>query len=62
MSAMAGALGVELVKPGVYQLGAGNREPKDSDVRRSLRVLAAAAALALLLLVLAEAVLHVRAT
>lgn len=62
MSAMAGALGVELVKPGVYRLGAGNREPENSDVRRSLLVLAAAAALALLLLVLAEAVLHVRAT
>lgn len=60
ISAMAGALGVKLVKPGAYQLGAGNREPQDSDVRRSLLILAAAAALALLLLVLAEAVLYVR--
>ena len=41
MSAMAGALGVTLEKPGAYRLGAGH-PPSAGDIERSLRVLYAA--------------------
>lgn len=46
MAAMAGALGVTLVKPGAYHLGAG-RVPAPSDVVRAVRLMATAAALAI---------------
>jgi adenosylcobinamide-phosphate synthase len=46
MSAMAGALGVTLAKPGAYTLGAGPA-PTPDDIVRAVRLLAAAAALAL---------------
>lgn len=36
MSAMAGALGVELEKVGQYRLGAGLREPGSTDIRRAI--------------------------
>ncbi len=54
MSAMAGALGVWLEKPGVYRLGAGFPEPVEGDIPRGLRIVAGgsllAAALATLVL------------
>ncbi len=37
MSAMAGLLGVELVKPGYYRLGAGQRVPEATDVLAAVR-------------------------
>jgi adenosylcobinamide-phosphate synthase len=46
MSAMAGALGVTLVKPGAYRLGEGG-PPGPADIERSVRLLARAAVLAL---------------
>jgi adenosylcobinamide-phosphate synthase len=46
MSAMAGALGVELEKVGHYVLGAGLRAPGAEDVRRARRLFHVAAALA----------------
>jgi adenosylcobinamide-phosphate synthase len=52
MSAMAGALGVVLEKPGTYRLGAGDL-PIAGDVERSLRVLGAAVGVSLLVLVAA---------
>lgn len=39
MSAMAGALGVELEKVGHYRLGAGQRQPTGADIRRAVRLL-----------------------
>lgn len=39
MSVAAGALGVELIKPGDYVLGAGLREPTSHDVRRAVRLM-----------------------
>jgi adenosylcobinamide-phosphate synthase len=45
MSAMAGALGVELEKADHYNLGAGGRSPESSDVSRAVRVMRAAVAL-----------------
>jgi adenosylcobinamide-phosphate synthase len=39
MSAMAGALDVELEKVGHYRLGAGGRAPSAEDIRRSVRLL-----------------------
>jgi adenosylcobinamide-phosphate synthase len=42
MSAMAGALGVALEKPGAYRLGAG-REPGPADIDRGVRLVLAAA-------------------
>ena len=44
MSAMAGALGVILEKPGVHRLGAG-APPLAADIERAIRVVAAASAL-----------------
>ena len=41
MSAMAGALGIVLEKPGAYRLGEG-RVPQASDVERSIRLMLAA--------------------
>jgi cobalamin biosynthesis protein CobD/CbiB len=52
MSAMAGALGVVLEKPGTYRLGAGDL-PIAGDVERSLWVLGAAVGVSLLVLVAA---------
>ena len=49
MSAMAGALSVELEKIGHYRLGAGLNPPQVSDLRRARRVYALTAALAALL-------------
>lgn len=46
MSAMAGALGVTLAKPGAYHLGAG-RVPAPADVASAVRLMATAAALAI---------------
>jgi adenosylcobinamide-phosphate synthase len=45
MSAMAGALGVTLVKPDAYRLGNG-RAPGAADIERGVRLMARAAALA----------------
>jgi adenosylcobinamide-phosphate synthase len=50
MSAMAGALGVELEKAGHYQLGAGQTLPEAQDVARSLRLVYGTALLAVALL------------
>jgi len=52
MSAMAGALGVQLEKPGTYRLGAGDL-PVAGDIERSLRVLRAAVVVSLVALVAA---------
>jgi adenosylcobinamide-phosphate synthase len=46
MSAMAGALGVQLEKPATYRLGDG-RWPERADIARSVRLVAVAAALGL---------------
>lgn len=45
MAAMAGALGVELVKPGHYRLGAGLRAPVAEDIRRAVVIARFAATL-----------------
>jgi adenosylcobinamide-phosphate synthase len=50
MSAMAGALGVALEKPGAYRLGAGEL-PVAADIARALRVFGAAASVSLLAMV-----------
>jgi adenosylcobinamide-phosphate synthase len=55
MSAMAGALGVTLAKPGVYRLGQG-RAPEATDIGRSLRVTTRAATLAIVALLVASVV------
>jgi adenosylcobinamide-phosphate synthase len=47
MAAMAGALGVTLVKPGAYSLGRG-AEPVGADIDRALRLLRRAIALVML--------------
>ena len=60
MSAMSGALGVKLEKPGAYQLGADHPEPGETHIRQALLILAAATTLALLLVVLTEATLYAR--
>jgi adenosylcobinamide-phosphate synthase len=52
MSAMAGALGVELEKVGHYRLGAGGRAPAATDIERAVRLVRLAAALMLGLLAL----------
>lgn len=49
MSAMAGALGVELVKIGHYRLGAGLKPPVHTDIARSISILYVIAILTLLL-------------
>jgi len=46
MSAMAGALGVRLEKPGAYELGAGGL-PAARDIERSVKVLRAAVAVSI---------------
>lgn len=46
MSAMAGALGVELEKTGCYRLNAGGRVADETDIARSLRIMNRAALLA----------------
>ena len=48
MSAMAGALGVELVKVGHYRLGGGLKPPAPADIARAIAVLHGIAILALL--------------
>lgn len=62
MSAMAGALGVRLEKPGAYRLGAGFREPMAGDVSRGLRIVAGGSLLAAVLAALILGVIHVSAT
>jgi adenosylcobinamide-phosphate synthase len=52
MSAMAGALGVTLEKPGAYRLGAGDL-PVGADIDRSLRILGAAVVVSFVALVAA---------
>jgi adenosylcobinamide-phosphate synthase len=52
MSAMAGALGVELVKVGHYRLGVGGRPPAPEDIRRALHIMRTAVALCVALLAL----------
>jgi len=47
MSAMAGALGVELEKVGQYRLGVGGRLPTSGDIGRAVRLMRAATALAI---------------
>lgn len=49
MAAMAGALEVELQKPGEYVLGRGARQPDHQDLRRALLLARIATALALVL-------------
>ena len=49
MSAMAGALGVELVKIGYYRLGGGLKPPTPADISRAIGMLHGMASLALLL-------------
>lgn len=46
MSAMAGALGVELEKTGHYRLGAGFRKPASTDIRRARLIFIAVAGIA----------------
>ncbi|NDJ78123.1 MAG: cobalamin biosynthesis protein CobD [Chloroflexi bacterium] len=46
MSAMAGALGVELEKVGHYRLGTGSRQPEATDIRRAVRLVRMATLLA----------------
>lgn len=48
MSAMAGALSIELEKIGHYRLGAGLNQPQPADLRRARRIYAFTAALAAL--------------
>ncbi|MEW5762220.1 MAG: cobalamin biosynthesis protein [Bacillota bacterium] len=55
MSAMAGALGVELAKPGCYLLGSGGRLPDTGDITAALQVAAAAAGWWILVLLAAGA-------
>ena len=55
MSAMAGALGVTLAKPGAYRLGQG-RAPEATDIDRSLRVTTRAATLAIVALLVSSVV------
>jgi len=52
MSAMAGALGVVLEKPGAYRLGAGDL-PQVADIDRSLRVFGAAVVMSFAVLIAA---------
>lgn len=51
MSAMAGALGVELEKVGHYRLGSGRRKPSAADLFQARRMLWTATGLAALLLI-----------
>lgn len=46
MSAMAGALGVELEKVGHYRLGEGQRKPRAADIGRAIRIMRLATAIA----------------
>jgi adenosylcobinamide-phosphate synthase len=39
MSAMAGALGVELIKVGQYRLGTGGDDPQNEDIQRATRIM-----------------------
>jgi adenosylcobinamide-phosphate synthase len=57
MATMAGALGVELEKPGAYRLGDGFRAPEGPDITRAVRVMAVAAALAVTLILVAVPIL-----
>jgi adenosylcobinamide-phosphate synthase len=50
MSAMAGALSVELEKIGHYRLGAGLNAPQSTDLRRARRIYAVTAVLAAFIL------------
>ena len=52
MSAMAGALDVELEKVGQYKLGAGCRHPKASDIGKARRLLTLTTGLAAILLII----------
>jgi cobalamin biosynthesis protein CobD/CbiB len=52
MSAMAGALQVELVKIGVYALGGGQLPPTAQDIARARRLMYGAVVLALALLLI----------
>ena len=58
MSAMAGALGVELEKVGQYRLGAGQRQPRAADIERAVRLVEVCAVLAAVLLGLLGVWLH----
>lgn len=53
MSAMAGALDVELEKIGHYRLGEGSRRPQPADIRRSRKMLLATAGISTAILVIA---------
>lgn len=55
MSAMAGALGVELEKAGHYRLGAGQHPPRPGDISRAVRLMRVATALFVGLLALLSA-------
>jgi adenosylcobinamide-phosphate synthase len=52
MSAMAGALGVELEKVGSYRLGAGGHKPDFQDIRRAQRITLGATGIAMALFIL----------
>ena len=57
MSAMAGALEVELTKAGHYRLGLGQRDAQPVDIMRSVRLLWGATAGALLICSLVRALM-----
>jgi adenosylcobinamide-phosphate synthase len=61
MSAMAGALGVELEKVDHYRLGAGHRPPTSDDIGRAARLVSVSAVMAAMLLGLAAWLLGCRA-
>lgn len=60
MSAMAGALGVELEKIGHYRLGHGLRPPQARDIHRAIRLVTVCCGLATLLVILLARLLHRR--
>ncbi|PWH16773.1 MAG: cobalamin biosynthesis protein CobD [Ardenticatenia bacterium] len=60
MSAMAGALGVELEKIGHYRLGCGLRQPQTQDIHRAMRLTAVCCGLATLLVAILTGLLHRR--
>ena len=58
MSAMAGALGVELEKVGHYRLGAGKRQPAREDIARATRLVKGVVALATAIFALYTMIRH----
>lgn len=58
MSAMAGALNIELEKIGHYRLGAGQSDPAPKDIGRAVRVMKAAVGIGIALLIGLALALH----